>query len=130
MNKIVRYIKKALGITSLEIRIADLNNENQSIGKKLDEVRSISEFINTDNKLILSHIRFLNSQFFVSADIGDPKHQQNVMIVFKKGKEQIVKTYQFSNQTVEEIHRILEGFGIDNTVYDQPRGWPAPQFRY
>lgn len=140
LNKLKLYIKKLLGITQLENqvnRITKLENEvnrleriNYSLADKLDSnCRWLGE-ITQDNQLILRHIKMINSQFFVAADINNPKHAPSIVLILHRGKEEIVKSYTFDNGTVEQVHSMLEGFGKQNTRYDQPRGFPSPRWRY
>lgn len=127
---IKQYIKGVLGITKMENEIYLLKKKNSSIIEKLETHSRWLNEANTDYKLILGHIRFLNSQFFVTADINHPKHDPSIVLVFHRGSEQIIKTYYFNDRTVEEIHRMLEGFGKDNCRIDQPRGFRGPRWRY
>ncbi|PXY44503.1 hypothetical protein [Flavobacterium hydrophilum] len=130
IKRIRQYFKSVLGITKLENEISLLKRKNNSIVDKLETHSRWLNEMNSDNKLILSHIKFLNSQFSVISDINHPKYEPSVVIILRRGSEEIVKTYTFNNRTVEEIHRFLEGFGKENNRYDQPRGYPSPRWRY
>lgn len=127
---IKNYIKKALGITSLENEITRVKRENEDIKDKLFSVRRMNEEVMQDNRVILRHVNFLNSQFSVASDLHPSKYEPSVVLIFHRGAQEIVKTYTFNNHTLEDIHRILEGFGKDNNRIDQPRGFPYPRYRY
>ncbi|MDA6068014.1 hypothetical protein NJT12_00155 [Flavobacterium sp. AC] len=129
-ERIKLFIKGVLGITKLEDEVQQLKNKNNSI---VDKIRTHSrwlEELNLDNKLILRHIKLINSQFYVAADINNPRHAPSIVLILHRGKEEIVKSYTFDNATVEQVHSMLEGFGKHNTSYDQPRGFPSPRWRY
>ncbi|MWB92966.1 hypothetical protein GON26_01200 [Flavobacterium sp. GA093] len=129
-KRITNYIKDILGITKLENKIFLLENKNKSICYKLESHSRWLNESNSDYKLILGHVRFLNDQFFVASDINHSKHAPSVVLIMHRGKKEIVKSYTFNNKTVEEIHRMLEGFGKHNNHIDQPIGFPNPRFRY
>lgn len=130
MMSIKNYIKKAFGITSLESEISKLKRENEQIKDRLFAIHRISEEISQDNRVVLRHVKLLNSQFSVVSDINNPKYEPSVVLIFHRGAQEIVKTYTFNNHTLEDIHRMLEGFGQDNNRIDQPIGFPRPRFRY
>jgi hypothetical protein len=127
---IKNYIKKALGITSLESKIAELNHTNEQIKERLFSVRRSNEEISEDNRVILRHVKLLNSQFSVVSDINPRGYEPSVVLIFHRGAQEIVKSYNFNNHTLEDIHRMLEGFGRENNRIDQPRGFPSPRYRY
>lgn len=129
MKKTKRLILRWLGINKLQEDISILKKESISYKNEIERLRRMLESVQSDNELILGHIKFLNSQFFVAADIGI-KYNPSVVLIMKRGREQIVKTYMFNNSQLQEIHRILEGFGQDNVEYDQPFGHPRPRFRF
>ena len=128
--KIKNYIKDVLGITALENKIKSLEKTNEEIKDRLFSLRRRCEEVTEDNRLVLRHVNTLNSQFSVVSDLNNPKYEPSVVIVFRRGNEEIVKSYVFHNNTLEHIHRFLEGFGKDNNRIDQPRGFPRPRFRY
>jgi len=130
IKKLKQYIKDVLGITRLETEISMLRNKNQSICDKLETHSRWLNEMNSDNKLILRHIKFINSEFFVMSDINNPKHQPSVVLILHRGSQEVIKTYTFNNRTVEEIHNFLEGFGKDNNFIDQPLGFRGPRYRY
>lgn len=137
IKKLKLYIKNLLGITKLQSElhlikseIHLLKNKDKSIVDKLEMHYRWLDGINADNKLILRHIKLINSQFYVAADINHPRHAPSVVLILHRGKEEIVKSYTFDNVTVEHIHSMLEGFGKHNTHIDQPRGFPGPRWRY
>lgn len=134
MKKIIinlkQYIKGVLGITRLENEIQQLKHKNNSILNKLETHSRWLEGMNLDNQLILRHIKFINSSFLVVSDINNSKYDPSVVLILHRGSEEIVKTYTFNDRTVEEIHRMLEGFGKDNNRIDQPRGFRQPRWRY
>ena len=127
---IKNYIKKALGITSLENEITNLKRENEQIKDKLYTIRSRVEEVFNDNHVILRHIKFINSQFLVVSDIDFSNYNPSVVLIFNRGSEEIVKTYTFNNHTLEDIYRMLEGFGKEVNRIDKPRGYPSPRYRY
>jgi len=130
MNKIVSFIKDKLGISQLEKRVADLESENKSILREFDNVRGVVGNVLEDNSLIKGHLRLINSEFSVSSDISSSEYEPSVVIIMKRGKQDIVKTYEFRDETVEEIYRMLEGFGRENNRIDKPRSIRGPRFRY
>jgi len=137
MSKIVSYIKGKLGINQLEEKILNLESENKSLKlinktvlEKMEQVRSFNEMVSDDNSLIKSHLRLINSEFMVYSDINPSGYDPNVVLITKKGKQDIIKTYEFTNETVEEVYRILEGFGRENNRIDKPRSMRGPNFRY
>jgi hypothetical protein len=130
MMSIKNYIKKALGITSLENEIANIKRENKQIKDRLFSIQRRTEEVYEDNRVILRHIKFINSQFSVVSDIQHSKYEPSVVIIFHRGTSEIVKTYTFDNGTVEQIYSMLEGFGRDNNRIDKPRGFPNPRWRY
>jgi hypothetical protein len=136
MKIIKNYFKKVLGISALENILEKLKNQNSllqsdnnNLKNKLNFLMDSTGEIHQDNKLILHHIKFINSQFSVVSDIN-MKYEPSVVLIMKRGFEDVVKTYQFNNQTLEEIYRMLEGFGRNNNRIDKPRGFPGPRFRY
>lgn len=97
MMNIKNYIKEAFGITSLESEISKLKLENEQIKDRLFAIHRISEEISQDNRVILRHVKLLNSQFSVVSDISDPKYEPSVVLIFHRGAQEIVKTYTFNN---------------------------------
>jgi len=136
MKIIQNYFKKILGISDLKDRIEKLESENSLLKSDNNaykiELRRLMDFsiLNAaDNRLILHHIKFINSQFSVVSDINI-KYDPSIVLIMKRGFENVVKTHQFNDKTVEEIYRMLEGFGKDNNRIDKPRGFPSPRWRY
>lgn len=129
-TKIKKWIKRSLGITALEQRIKWLEKQNEAIKDRLDLVHRHVERVNDDNRLVLNHIRFINTHFSVVADINPSGYEPSVVIVFMRNGQETVKSYCFENHTTEHIYRILEGFGKENVRVDKPRGFPRPRWRY
>lgn len=130
MKKIKDYIKRILGIRELEIENSLLKNRLEKVIDKHEELFRMASEVTNDNRLILRHIKFLNSQFLVASDVNPAQYEPSVVLIFNRGAQEVVKSYTFNNHTVEEIHRFIEGFGKDNNYIDQPRGFPRPRFRY
>ncbi len=130
MKKIKEFIKKRLGITRLQQTIVEQNLLIKILKSKVEQLRTRVSNVDEDNRLILHHLEFLNSQFLASADIGDPRRQPNVIIVLQKRGQNIVRTYELRETDLQHIYRILEGFGRNNVIIDKPFGCPNPKFRY
>ena len=137
MNKIISFIKNALGISQLENKISqlenkisDLESKNKSISRELDNVRDVVENVLYDNSLIKGHLKFINKEFSVISDISPSGYDPSVVIIMKRGNQEIVKTYEFRDETMEGIYRMLEGFGEENNRIDRPMGTKGPNFRY
>ena len=134
MNRIIRYFKRVFGIDLLENKTAEQERRIKKLEfqfkEEYDQVSRILKGVMEDNRVILRHVNFLNSQFLVASDICNSKYDPSVVIIMHRGKQEIVKTYTFLNETVEEIYRILEGFGRENNSIDKPRSFPGPRFRY
>lgn len=137
MSKFKTFLKQKLGISDLETelekansKIKTLEKENQSTINRLREVSHLAGEVSKDNCIIRDHVKFLNSNFSVVSDISPSGYDPTVIIVMYKGKEEIVKTFQFNNETVEQVYRILEGFGKDRNRIDKPSSFPSPRFRF
>ena len=130
MRKIKSIILKWLGITYLEQENRRLLYETKFLRERIQTIDRWLLKVNNDNGVILDHVKFLNSQFFVAADIHPPRHP-SVVLVMHKGGEHEIKSYYFNDKTVTEIYRFIEGFGKNNVVIDTPyRGFPGPKYRY
>lgn len=139
--RIKNLIKRVLGISELE-------KENLELRLKLDKIESKFQSkmevitdkhinlertchdISCDNSTILKHVNFLNSEFSVVSDISSSRYDPSIVLIMRRGQQEIVRTYEFNSGTVEEIYSILEGFGKDNNRIDKPRNFPGPKFRY
>lgn len=131
------FLLKITGIGKWLDKIKQLEVEHKRLSILCDQMRqerdrilSNIDYVNADHKLILDHIKFLNSNFFVGADISAHISDPSVILVMKKGKENIIKTYYFHNEALKDIHHILEGFGKDNVIIDAGRFSPSPKYRY
>lgn len=129
-KKVKDYFKRILGITELENKVSNLQNRLEKVIDKHEELFRMASEVTLDNRVILRHIKLLNSQFYVASDIGYGNYEPTVILIFHRGKQEIVKSFTFENYTVEHIHTMLEGFGKENNHIDQPRGYPKPRFRY
>lgn len=130
MKKLIRKFKQYLGITKLQEEVSMLKKDSKAFNNEINRLRIELRSVREDNHLILGHINFLNSQFFVTADISPSKYDPSVILIIKRAGRQIIKSYVFNDRSMEEIHRILEGFGEINVKYDQPLGYNRPKFRY
>lgn len=135
--RIKNLIKRLFGIYKLEQENLELRGEIKRIESKMKTItdrhsrleKSCYD-ISDDNSTILKHVAFLNSNFSVASDISSSEYEPSVVLIMRKGQQDIVRTYEFNNRTVEEIYYILEGFGKDNNRIDKPRNFPGPKFRY
>ncbi|MFH6945135.1 hypothetical protein [Flavobacterium sp. FlaQc-50] len=130
LKKVKDYLKRILGISELEIKVLRLEKRLEKVIDKHDELFRMASEVTQDNRVILRHIKFINSHFFVASDIGFGKYEPTVVLIFYRGSQEIVKSFKFENHTVEHIHKMIEGFGKESNHVDQPRGFPKPRFRY
>ena len=139
--KIKQRIQRLLGITALHDRIEQLEAEKIQLvnrfntweftaREEIERTRRQLDHVCADNDLILGHIKFINSHFFVTADVSVSRYEPTVICVVKRGKQDHIYTYTFNDKLMIEIHRFLEGFGKQNVIIDQPWGSPRPKFRY
>ena len=135
--RIKNLIKRFFGISKLEQENLELRGELKRIESKMETItdrhRNLEKScydISGDNSTILKHVAFLNSNFSVASDISPSGYDPSVVLIMRKGQQDIVRTYEFNNGTVEEIYSILEGFGRDNNRIDKLRNFPGPKFRY
>jgi len=136
-NKLVSYIKSKLGITQLEEKVKDLEIENKSLKsnnkdvlREVNKVRDVVGNVLEDNSLIKNHLRLINKDFMVYSDISPHVYDPNVVLVVKRGSQETMKSYRFDNDAIQEIYRMLEGFGEENNMIDKPRHMRGPKFRY
>lgn len=86
-----------------------------------------------DNRIIINHVKLINKDFSVVADINSQRFEPSVVIVIRnfKGQENFVKTYRFDNKVMlEDIYNFLEGFSRQSVRIDKSRGIPNPKFRF
>jgi len=136
MNKlkeqIREYIKRVLGITKLEEELTFFKGNYEKVLTRFFQQERIIEEMMKDNRMIINQIKLINQDFSVAADINN-KYETSVVLVMRKfkGKENVIKTYHFQDETVERIYSFLEGFGEDNVRIDSyNRRFPKPRFRY
>ncbi|PXX96889.1 hypothetical protein DF185_19815 [Marinifilum breve] len=129
IEKIKAWIKLKLGVTSIENRLINQKTRIETLENHLRNLINIVAEVNDTNQTILSHVRFLNKEFCVAADVNF-KYEPSVLIIMKRGKEEIVKTYTFHPDEIMQLYQILEGFGRENTRIDKPRMSAGPRFKY
>lgn len=136
MKRIVDYFKKILGITELEEKNKFLLDNYEKMLQRFFAQERLLESIQEDNRIIINHVKLINKDFSVAADINLSRSQRSepsVVIVIRnfKGQENFVKTYSFDNRVMlEDIYNFLEGFSRDSVKIDKPRGFPNPKFRW
>jgi len=134
LQKLKIYLKQVLGINELETQLKKVcvksDQESKSINNRLNNLEALVNEDSKDNVILKNHVKFLNSNFSVVSDISPLGYDPSVVVIMKKGNEDVVKTFQFEKETLEEIYRILEGFGKDRNRIDKPRYFPNPSFRF
>jgi hypothetical protein len=129
MKKLKNLVMKILGITELKLQFAQLKSSNKAIIERHRKLESICDSIMQDNRVILNHVKMINEDFSAVADINvsNSRYEPSVVIVMRKyqGQQDVVKTYNFSDGTMEHIFRFLEGFGKENVRIDV-----GPSFRF
>lgn len=129
MNWLKRKIKEWLGFGKLQNEIYQLKSQNHSITERHRRLESLCEFISNDNKTIINHVKLINKDFTVGVDMGYGR-DMDVVIIFKKDpKGDILKSYNFSGSTIEEVYRFVEGFSKERTYVDKPKHFPYPKQR-
>jgi len=116
------WIQEVLGIT-------ELKRENEQLKTQLKHQSERMFHIHRDYREIIEHVKFINKDFTVVADINI-KDPSIVLVMRKRGVENIVKFYRFDNQTVEEVHRFLERFGQNQCIVDSPIRMRGPNYRW
>ncbi|MGV1019321.1 hypothetical protein ACTS9V_06715 [Empedobacter falsenii] len=135
MKKIKEFILRWLGIDTILVRLKRMDNLMEAYERKLRENHRFVSRINDDNKVILGHLEFINSNFFATADISgcSSKYSTNTIIIVRKnthGKDEI-SYYEIQTRDVNQVMDIIRGFGHKNTFLDTPKGFPInPKFRY
>lgn len=134
-----KWLKRILGITALELQVAEINSNNKKLQKNCDaliernsKLENICKEISQDNRVILNHVKMINKDFSVVADVSFGQHEPTVVFVMRRynGLQNVVKTYTFRDEYLERIYQFLEGFGKDAVRVDKPRHFPGPEFRY
>lgn len=136
MKRIVNYFKKILGIIELEEKNKFLLDNYEKMLQRFFAQERLLKSVQADNRIIINHVKLINKDFSVAADINLSRSQRSepsVVIVIRnfKGQENFVKTYSFDNRVMlEGIYNFLEGFSRDSVKIDKPRGLPNPKFRW
>lgn len=132
-NRFTKWLKKVLGITQLENEVRRLHTVNEQVVERHRRLENLCGQLHNDNSIILNHVKMINKDFSVVADINI-KYEPSVVIVMRKyqGQQDVVKTYTFRQETVEQVYRFLEGFGEENVRIDQGSGrrFKGPNFLY
>lgn len=135
MKKIKEFILRWLGIDTILVRLKRIDNTIGAYDRKLRENHSFMCHINDDNKVILDHLKFLNSNFFAAADVAGTKHDCSSVVIIRKRthvKDEVV-FYEIQTRDVDYVMNIMRGFGRKNTAIDSPMGWnpkPKSKFRF
>lgn len=133
MKRIVDYFKKILGITESEEKNKFLLDNYEKMLKRFFAQERLLESVQADNRIIINHVKLINKDFSVVADINSQRFEPSVVIVIKnfKGQENFVKTYSFDNRfMLEDVYNFLEGFDKQSVRMDKPRNTPNPRFRF
>ena len=134
-----KWLKKVLGITALELQVATLNSNNKMLQKNCDaliernsRLEGLCNSIAEDNRIILNHVKLINKDFSVVADVSYSKYEPSIVLVMKRyqGLQDVVKTYTFKDETLLHIYHLLEGFGKDAVRLDKLKNTSGPNFRY
>jgi len=124
-NRLTNWLRNILGSTELEKQNNELKLKVESLVKEVFRV-------NRDYQEIIEHVKLINRDFTVTADVNDPRLESSVVLVMRRfhGRENIVKFYQFDNYRMEEIYRFVERFGKEQVTIDSPSRYPPLKFRY
>lgn len=133
MKKIKQFILKWLGIDTILVRLKRMDNLMEAYERKLRENHRFVSHINDENKVILEHLKFLNSNFFAAADVVDTGRDYNSVVIIRKrtnGKDDVV-FYELQTRDTDHVMHIMRGFGRENTAFDTPIHWHRkPKFLY
>ena len=133
MKKIKQFILKWLCIDTILKRLSRMDNLMEAYERKLRENHRFVSHVNDDNKVILEHLKFLNSNFFAAADVAGTNHDCSSVVIIRTrthGKDDVV-FYELQTRDITEVMHIMRGFGRKNTAIDSPRVWhPKPKFLY
>lgn len=132
-NWIKKYLEKLLGIDTLLVKIKTLETVNEQLKEGHRRLEIICGNIANDNSIILNHVKMINKDFSVVADVNTGPYEPTVVIVMRKyqGQQDVVKTYAFNDKTMEHVYHFLLGFGKENVRIDQgPRRFKGPDFLY
>jgi hypothetical protein len=127
-ERIKGFIREALGIPSsdemrgIHKKLQYLEAENLALKREVAEIEQV-------NIIIQRHLKFLNDEFVVAADISGSKHDPSVVLILQKNGRKEIKTYNFKQGTMEEIYRFVEGFG-NSVQFDMPPNAYFPKFRW
>lgn len=132
-NWLKKQLYKLLDLDKVVNAMNHLEKNNTALIERHRRLESIVDLVDKDNRIILNHVKLINKDFSVLADISPAGYDPSVVIVLKKygTQKEVIKTYHFKQETVEQIFRFLEGFGEENVKIDfGPGKRPRPNFRY
>ena len=139
---IKKFLLKITGIADLLQRIKNLEIQKDrlqifcdQLNKRREETDSYIGYIRDENSLILDHIKFLNEGFRVGVDIDsrDKRMSGKLIILYMGNGRHLpeVKEFDFNDEELPHLTRILAGFGKENVSIDAPRNfYPRIDFKY
>ncbi len=138
---IKKFLLKITGIADLMQRIKNLEIQKNrlqiycdQLNKDREQTNLYIDSVRQENRLILDHIKFLNNNFDVGADI-DRRRQDEIegkIIIFYRGNERHrpeVKEIYFTHHEYRDLVRILQGFG-KKSIIDSPMNFRNIDFKY